>query len=185
VSGVFPADVQDVYRTSWGFLNLTVPTISILPPFDLVLRAVETPVRAVTGRDQPSYFRSEDLPFRGIGVAAGTDDVRPRRHVLAARRIPELATRSCRRPSAATTVARGHRLGPVTQDYLYGWRGEVSMHLGKHFVSTNSLGHGYAGMRQDVFISGPTGRLAGLDADFWNTPARSAGTSSRMRSSRS
>jgi hypothetical protein len=168
VSGVFPADVQDVYRTSWGFLNLTVPTISLLPPFDLVLRAVETPVRAVTGREQPSYFRSEDLPFRGIGVAAGTMMFDPGDLFWRLVGFPELAT-----PFLQEAVSRnngslaGIGLGPVTQDYLYGWRGELSMHLGRHFVSTNGLGHGYAGMRQDVFISGPTGDSLVSTLDFW------------------
>ena len=61
----------------------------------------------------------------------------------------------------------GIGLSAVTQDYLHGWHGELSMHLGKRFVSTNGLGHGYAGMRQDVYIQVPTGDSLVSTLNFW------------------
>src|SRR5690606_13745165 len=71
VPEVFPKDLQDTFRPNWGVYNLTVPVVSILPPFDVALRALGTPIRALRAGAHPTYVRSEDLPVRGIGLGLG------------------------------------------------------------------------------------------------------------------
>jgi len=69
-SSHFPLGVQDNYHNSWGFFNLTLPTLLILPPVDFVDRIVLAPVR-VLFPPSPTYFPSETVPFRFVGMEYG------------------------------------------------------------------------------------------------------------------
>jgi len=157
VAGVFPADVQDTFQPSWGFLNLTLPTLSLLPPLDILFRALEPPVRTAIGQNHPTYFLSEDLPFRGIGIGGGATLFDPGDDFWRLLGLPELATPFLQKTVALTGSITGVGLLPVEQEFLSGWRGELSLHLGKHFVSTNGLGHGRAGMRVPLVFSDGSG----------------------------
>ena len=67
----FPTVWQDEFDNSLGWLNLTLPTWSFLPPFDLLWRGVAAPVRAVTENQTPRFFAGNDLPIRFLGLGAG------------------------------------------------------------------------------------------------------------------
>lgn len=51
----FPSRWQNEFRNSLGWLNLTLPTISLLPPFDLVWRGLAAPVRIPLESGTPAY----------------------------------------------------------------------------------------------------------------------------------
>lgn len=54
---------QDGFKNNLGWLNLTYPTLAILPPFDLVVKLVGTPVALAT-HQSPTYLAAEEVPFR-------------------------------------------------------------------------------------------------------------------------
>ena len=68
---VFPLHIEDSFRNDLGFLNLTVPLLLNLPPFDFVTRLVAYPFRAALGRTDPVYFPQDGLPFRHVGLSSG------------------------------------------------------------------------------------------------------------------
>lgn len=67
----FPLGWQDSFINSWGFLNLTLPTLVILPPFDFTWRVALAPPRHLLQTQGPTFFPRESIPFRLFGVAGG------------------------------------------------------------------------------------------------------------------
>lgn len=68
---LFPLGWVDGFQSSWGFLNLTLPTLTVLPPFDLLWRVVAAPVRLVFGPRAPTLYPADRIPFRFIGLSSG------------------------------------------------------------------------------------------------------------------
>ena len=68
---MFPLSWQDGFMNSWGFLNLTLPTLIMLPPIDFLWRIVAAPVRSVAGRNDPTFYPTETVPFRFFGFSSG------------------------------------------------------------------------------------------------------------------
>jgi hypothetical protein len=167
VSSVFPADVPDVFQPNLGYLNLTYPLISLLPPFDVLFRALTAPVRAVTDRDQPAYFRTSDLPFRWASLGGGVALFDPGDDFWRLIGFPELATPFLQEAIQRAGSLSGIGLGPVDQEVMTQWRAELNLHLGTHFVSTNGLSHGTAGLAQDVYINGVVDGQLTSTLDFW------------------
>jgi hypothetical protein len=168
VNGVFATDVQDTYSARWGYLNATVPTLSFLPPFDLLLRVVGRPIARLAGHDVPTYARSEDLPPRWIGAGGGVSWFTPSSDFALLAGFPEIATPLIQRANQVTgTPLQGYGLGPATFDPLVAWRAEVSLHLGRHFVTTNALGHGRSTMHQEVVFSDYPPEPITASLDFW------------------
>jgi hypothetical protein len=66
---LFPLAWQDNFVNSWGWLNLTGPTLVTLPPFDFVWRMGSAPFRYALGHPSPVYYPSEQLPSRFVGLA--------------------------------------------------------------------------------------------------------------------
>src|SRR5260370_25255382 len=54
-----------------GFLNLTYPTLSLLPPFDLIRHLVSLPGRAFRRHRGPTFFPKDRFPFRVVGGGVG------------------------------------------------------------------------------------------------------------------
>jgi len=167
LAGVFPADLQDSFRPSWGVANLTLPLLSVLPPFDLLIRTVETPVRAATASERPQYFRSEDLPFRGFALGGGAAMFDPGDDFWRLIGFPELATPFLQHVIALGGSIGSAGVGPPHQEYLVGWSGELSFYLGKRFASTNALSHGYSGLTQEVFAAGSSQGNLTANLNFW------------------
>ncbi|HRX18689.1 MAG TPA: hypothetical protein P5135_06535 [Gemmatimonadales bacterium] len=167
VPEVFPKDLQDTFRPNWGVYNLTVPVVSILPPFDVALRALGTPIRALRAGAHPTYVRSEDLPVRGIGLGLGLATFDPGNDFWRLVGFPELAGPFLQEITRRTGSAFSAGLLPVRQERLRGVRGELSLHLGDRFVSTNALLHGRARYTQGIaYDGGSQGDLA-AEINFW------------------
>ena len=62
---------QDGFINSWGYFNLTFPSLIMLPPLDLVWKLVALPFRALAQSNYPTLFPSDKLPYRALGVQAG------------------------------------------------------------------------------------------------------------------
>jgi len=71
---LYPMGWQDNFVNSWGFLNITGPTLVTLPPFDFIWRIGTAPFRYALGRPDPVYYPGEQLPtrFMGLGAAYST-----------------------------------------------------------------------------------------------------------------
>ncbi len=65
---LFPMGLQDTFQNSWGYLNLTLPVIGILPPFDLIFRIVPAPFKAALGHQDRVYFPKANIPFRFLSL---------------------------------------------------------------------------------------------------------------------
>lgn len=71
VESIFPLGWQDNFLNSWGFLNLTLPTLASLPPFDFLWQVVGAPVRLLVRRQLPTYYPGETMQSRLAGVTGG------------------------------------------------------------------------------------------------------------------
>lgn len=70
-AGTLPVGWKDGFVNSWGFMNLTLPTLSILPPFDFGWRVLAAPARAPFQSRHPTFFPGDAPPFRLVGGTAG------------------------------------------------------------------------------------------------------------------
>jgi len=66
---LFPLGWQDNFVNSWGYLNVTAPTLITLPPFDFIWRIGSAPFRYALGKPDPVYYPSRELPSRFVGIA--------------------------------------------------------------------------------------------------------------------
>ena len=71
VPRLFPLQWQDNFINSWGWLNLTAPTIAMFPPIDLLWRVVALPFRALLQNQDPTFYPVERLPLRYLGLGSG------------------------------------------------------------------------------------------------------------------
>jgi len=71
LAGTFPLGWQDAFVNEWGYLNLTLPTLTVLPPFDFAWRVLAAPARAPLQESHPTFFPAERIPFRFVGTGAG------------------------------------------------------------------------------------------------------------------
>jgi hypothetical protein len=62
---------QDGFVNSWGYFNLTFPSLIMLPPLDVVWKLIALPFRAIAQQNYPTLFPSDKLPYRALGVQAG------------------------------------------------------------------------------------------------------------------
>lgn len=69
-SGFFALGWQDGFRNTWGWLNVTVPTIAILPPVDLVVKLIGTPLALLTDQGH-TYLQADEVPFRFVAIEGG------------------------------------------------------------------------------------------------------------------
>lgn len=67
----FPLGWQDGFVNSWGFLNLFLPTLAVMPPFDFAWRVAFAPPRWALQLQRPTFFPKETIPFRHFGLATG------------------------------------------------------------------------------------------------------------------
>jgi hypothetical protein len=170
LSSFFPASQQDNYRTGWGFLNLTIPTLVTLPPFDIAYRLLTAPVRAADRHSYPAFFRSEDVPFRFVGVTMGVSAFRPPDAFLNLAGFPETAAPFLERVLALagqTDSVMIDVINPATDRVSPRYYG-VTLFLGRRFTSENTLRHSIGGVRADVTVSTLPGRFPlSLNLDMW------------------
>ncbi|RMF56450.1 MAG: hypothetical protein D6743_20250, partial [Calditrichaeota bacterium] len=70
-SSEFPLGWQDNFKNNWGILNLTIPTLISLPPYNLFWMVPFSPVRALWERKNALFYSQETVPFRRVAINLG------------------------------------------------------------------------------------------------------------------
>lgn len=162
LGGVFPLSWQDSFVNSWGFLNVTLPTLSILPPFDFSWRVLLLPARAPVQSRSPTFFPRDRIPFRLVGVGGGLSvSILPDNFTLLFTEpglFDQIQGFIDSRPGETVVVNEGASaaVAPV---------GRMQFHLGKHLVSENVIRRINGRVRFDIEERG-TGQTTPVRADL-------------------
>jgi hypothetical protein len=151
--GLFPADPQDAFGNSLGFLNV-IPLIGNLPPLDFLWRALALPVRAAAGNQPPLFYPSETVPERFLGIAGGMSWEGISQDIAAAvfhtpeeyrtgtpPLSPQLIEITLDLIALDTGIAGGGGLSESFADAAWAVQAQVAFYLGPRFVSTTGFRH--------------------------------------------
>jgi hypothetical protein len=162
--GYFPTAWQDQFDNHLGWLNLTYPTLSLLPPIDLLWWGVAAPVRAVADRQERIFFPNETVPPRFFGIGAGVSGVEIQDDFL-----DLLYNRDELRPlveswlgylvvngvDSTTRVAEESIISENAWSPYY----RVNFYVGRRFSSENSLRHSRSTVGADIRYTNIPGTL--------------------------
>jgi hypothetical protein len=139
-SSFFALGWQDTFLNTWGFLNGTLPTLSILPPVDFAYRVLGAPIRLALGRNYSTFFDNETIPYRFVGVmAGGGSEELPRAFSDLIANSDQLLQIIARIQEAdpSFTVPLGRRFSREGQSAFAG----VNLYVGRKFESENVVRH--------------------------------------------
>ncbi len=68
---IFPQQWQDNFINGWGILNITLPTLVSLPPFDITWRVLSAPLHVFSKKSTPIFYPLARIPFRFAGASPG------------------------------------------------------------------------------------------------------------------
>jgi hypothetical protein len=172
VPRLLPLAWQDNFINSWGWLNLTAPTIAMFPPIDFLWRVIAAPIRAATQNQDPTFYPVERLPLRYVGLEVGyshmnypVDDYgellgNKDQFVELLVRMLTYPEANGGEPEAPTTLTE--IVEPGQSAFFL-----VSLYIGDHFVTENSLRHS----RSDIGLTATYADLPPLDfrgdLNFW------------------
>ncbi len=146
-SGFFALGWQDRFQNTWGWLNATIPTISLLPPLDVVLLLVGTPIALLTEQSS-TYLAADQVPFRFLGLEGGAVGmVFPEAFtgmLLNDAQIEDILT-ALGYGFEDDVVVVGSDIKESTSPYI-----RVAVPLGRKFVSENAYWSHRAGMTVEV-----------------------------------
>ncbi len=164
-SSLFAVGYQDNLVNSMGFLNLTYPTLSLLPPFDLVRHVLSLPSRLFRRHRGPTFFPKDRIPFRVFGVSVGVSTNYLGDDFAGLLLLPDQADDidSIIRRTDSTTKQQSARVGKAVSTY-----GALHLYVGHRFVSENSLRHSHAALEADFVLpsQGRAGAVTG-DLEMW------------------
>ena len=134
LSGFFPLGIQDNIAPGSGFLNLTAPLLVTLPPFDLLYRAIVTPLRRLGNRNNPTFFTGAHVPFRVLGGGFGysINDLPDEYARLFFFEQQSADIRAALRAVDTSTVNSG-----VSTSAARGVYAQANLYLGRQFASEN------------------------------------------------
>ena len=156
---IFPQQWQDNFINSWGILNLTLPTLASLPPFDIAWRVVSSPLQISSKKSTPIFYPTARIPFRFIGVSPGVSFQRiPDDFInlsfVHEPQFEELIVRISEHTADNELEAENPVFSNSTHDNTSALA-QVSFYLGGRFVSENTLRHARHTMRFDGSYSVP------------------------------
>ena len=172
VPRLFPLAWQDNFLNSWGWLNLTVPTIAMLPPIDFLWRIVAAPFRAVTQNQDPTFYPVDRLPLRYLGLEVGYSHMNYPADsygelLINDRQFDELLINLLVYPlingtDSTTITGLSEVVDPGRSAFFL-----VSLYIGDRFVTENALRHS----RSDIGVIGTYSDIEPLqilgDLNFW------------------
>lgn len=166
LSATYPGSIQDNFIQSWGFLNLTLPTLVSLPPFDVAWRLIRAPFNSSNPIGSSAFYNSETVPYRFIGATIGLSRFTPPTAFMGLFGFPELYEPLLQALSGLG-VGNIQSVPPTSEsstDPVYG----VSLFLGRKFVSENTLRHSRNLLSQDFVLEGIPGshQLSG-ELNMW------------------
>ncbi len=172
VPRLLPLAWQDNFINSWGWLNLTVPTIAMFPPIDFLWRVVAAPVRAVTQDQDPTFYPVEQLPLRYVGLEAGYSHmsypVEDYSELLYnEKQFAEVLAALLTHPDGpegefTIPVDLADVVDPGQSAFFL-----VSLYMGDRFVSENSLRHSRSDIGLLATYDGLSPRRILGDLNFW------------------
>ncbi len=152
---LFPLDWVDTLGNSLGFLNLVIPTIGNIPPFDLAWRVIVSPLMGIIGERYPTFYTEDKIPFRFVGIAPG----------VAVQRIPDdfIILYSTAPETIDEIVLRILELDPdiinvqtkttLTIETAVSAAFQIDLFLGKRLVSSNAINHSRSVLNYDLFLT--------------------------------
>jgi hypothetical protein len=172
VPRLFPLDWQDNFLNSWGWLNLTVPTIAMLPPIDFLWRVVAAPFRAATQNQDPTFYPVRKLPLRYLGLEVGYShmDYPAQSYgelLVNEKQFDELLVNLLLYPAiegsdSTTITGLSEFVEPGRSAFFL-----VSLYIGDRFVTENALRHS----RSDIGVTATYSDIPPLDVrgdlNFW------------------
>jgi len=172
VPRLFPLDWQDNFLNSWGWLNLTAPTIAMLPPIDFLWRIVAAPFRTAMQNQDPTFYPEERLPLRYLGLEVGYSHMSYPEEaygelLINERQFDEILANLLLYPlingSDSTALEDlPDVVEPGTSAFFL-----VSLYIGDRFVTENSLRHS----RSDIGFTAKYSDIPPLevrgDLNFW------------------
>jgi hypothetical protein len=160
-----PLGWQDGFQNELGFLNLTLPTVIMLPPFDLLWRVVALPFRALLGTNKPTFFPKESLPFRFVSGAGGASfNLMPDNFAL-------LLLGSGQVDGSAGGLVPSPAVNADLETFaenVIGSDAQIMVFLGRRFASQNTLRHSRSvlTLSVDEQVEGQPAALTG-ELNFW------------------
>jgi len=142
-SDFFALGWVDRFQNNWGWLNATFPTLSILPPLDLALLAIRTPI-SFFKTNSSTFLQADNLPFRFLSLEAGAiiqdlpDDFTAL--LLNRDQVHEILD------ATGTTDIEGLIVTDQHVDQPTSFVGRASLYVGRRFASENAFWVTHAGM---------------------------------------
>ncbi len=164
-SSLFAVGYQDNLVNSWGFLNLTYPTLSLLPPFDLIRHLLSLPSRAFRRHRGPTFFPKERFPFRFVGGSVGVSMNFSGDAFTSLLLLPNQAADidSIIRRTDSVTIKQSARVATAISAF-----GELDLYVGHRFVSENAVRHSRTKLEADFVLpsQGRAGNVTG-QLEMW------------------
>jgi hypothetical protein len=163
-SSAFPLEWQNRFDNTWGYFNLTFPTLVLLPPIDLAWQLIGPPLQALFGGLDPVFYPTDQVPVRFLGVVGGaTIQFFPEDYVGLFINEDQ-ASAILQALAAIGPIVIGQTL--LADPGVGPWVG-IDFYVGDRFSSRNTLRHTNSTVGADFrFLNGQTSQLRG-DLDFW------------------
>ncbi len=163
-SAAFPLAWQDRFDNTWGYFNLTLPTMVFLPPIDLLWQLVGPPLQALFGRLDPVFYPTGRSPVRFFGLVGGVTVQRFPTDYVALMVNQDQASAILNALATVDTIAVGSE---QFADLAVGPFVGIDFYVGDRFSSRNTVRHTNSSLGADIlFQTGETARLE-TDLNFW------------------
>jgi len=170
--GYFPSAWQDQFDNSLGWLNITYPSLSVLPPFSLLWWGAAAPARALLQDQPPHFYPHEEVPARFVGgeVAYTAHEIDDDfldllynrdqfRDVLGA----WLGYLVANGYDSTTTMVSDRVISEAAVSPSY----EIDFHVGRRFVSENRLRHSRSTIGEDITYSNIAPVILRAELNMW------------------
>jgi hypothetical protein len=157
-SAFFAVGYQDNLVNRLGFLNLTYPTLGLLPPFDLIQHILSLPAWLLRRHHGPTFFPKEKIPFRVAGGTVGVSANFLGDGFTGLLLLPDQAADIDDIIARTDTVTIRQNAPVANAVSAYG---EADVYVGHRFVSENVLRHSRSELEVN-FVLPSRGRAAAV-----------------------
>jgi len=169
LSSFFPLTIEDSYMNDLGYLNLTLPLLSNVPPFDFAWRVVAAPFRAALKTTVPTFYTRENIPFRFVGFAGGVDyQIFPEEYfalLFHPEQYVDIYNNVIELDPALDSVSTNIEIDVKNS---FAPKFGVNLYLGKHFVTENAIRHSRSEIAVDISLTNrPEPYKLRADMNFW------------------
>ncbi|MBN2018021.1 MAG: hypothetical protein JW794_07845 [Candidatus Cloacimonetes bacterium] len=169
LSSYFPVTLEDSYMNDLGYLNLTFPLLSNVPPFDFIWRVAAAPFRATLKKSIPTFYTKEKIPFRFIGFNGGVAyQFLPEEYfalIFHPEQYYEIYSKVIELDPALDSVSTNIdiEVKPAVSPRM-----GVNFYLGKYFVTENTIRHSRSEIAIDISLTNrPEPFKLRTDLNFW------------------